>query len=180
MTAAQIKALKASGNQISSHSVSHPDLTTLTATQLTNQLKNSQSTLINKFGGPVADFASPYGAYNATTISAIQKYYRSHRSTDTGFNTKDNWNIYDLRVQNIYNTTSPAEVQGWVNEAATQHVWLILVYHEVAATPADPSDVAYTTTPADLEAEIQTIKSSSLGIVTIDQAISEILPQLSR
>jgi hypothetical protein len=29
-----------------------------------------------------------------------------------------------------------------MNEAVAQHTWLILCYHEVADTPADPGDTA--------------------------------------
>jgi peptidoglycan/xylan/chitin deacetylase (PgdA/CDA1 family) len=180
MTAAQVKALYAGGNEIASHTVNHPDLTTLGATKLNNQLLNSQTKLQSVIGAAVLNFASPYGAYNATTITAIKKYYKSHRSTDVGYNTKDNFDPYNLRVQNIYSTTTPAQVQAWVDQAAKDKTWLILVYHEVANTPVDPTDDLYTTKPADLDAEMSIVKNSGLGVVTIDQGLNEVTPQATK
>ncbi|HEY6736218.1 MAG TPA: polysaccharide deacetylase family protein [Candidatus Saccharimonadia bacterium] len=180
MTVAEIAALKSAGNEIASHSVTHPDLTTVTATKLTNELKNSQATLQSKFGGSVTDFAYPYGAYNAKTIAAASLYYQTQRSTDSGYNTKDNLTLTNLKVQNIFNTTTPAQVQAWINQAAKDHSWLILVYHEVGTTPIDPTDTQYTTTPADLDAEMAMVKNSGLGVLTINQAVNEVLPQIGK
>ena len=86
MTLAKMKALQNQGSEIASHTVSHPDLTTLSASQLTLELLQSQQTLQNNFAASINDFASPYGAYNSKVITEIKKYYASHRSTDTGYN----------------------------------------------------------------------------------------------
>jgi hypothetical protein len=125
----------------------------------------------------IPNFAYPYGAYNAATITEGQKYYQSQRSTDVGFNTKDNFNLTTLKVQNIYNTTTPAEIQAWVNQANQNKTWLILVYHEIAVTPVDPTDAQYNTTPSELDAQLSVIKNSGANVVTLDQAIKELLPQ---
>lgn len=181
MTVAQIKALKTAGAEIGSHSVSHVDFTTLTATQLTNQFKNSQATLANKFGaGTITSFAYPYGAYNAKTQVEGAKYYQTQRSTESGYNTKDNLNLQNLKVQNIFSTTTPAQVQAWINQAKLQGTWLILVYHEIALVPTDPTDGDYTTKPADLDTEMAAVKASGLGVVTISQGVKEVLPQIGK
>ncbi|MDB5178502.1 MAG: hypothetical protein JWN01_445 [Patescibacteria group bacterium] len=180
MSVTQIKALQAQGSEIASHSVTHPDLTTLTAAKLTAEMKNSQTTLKANFGGTISNFAYPFGAYNAKTITEGLKYYQTQRSTDSGYNTKDNLSLTTLKVQNIYASTTPAQVQAWVNQAARDKTWLILVYHEVGATPIDPTDTDYLTKPADLDAELQIIKNSGLGVLTIAQAIKEVLPQVGK
>src|SRR3954470_4250228 len=53
MTTAQMKALDTAGNEIGSHTVPHPDLTTLSITKLVAELTNSQTTLQNAIGKPV-------------------------------------------------------------------------------------------------------------------------------
>jgi peptidoglycan/xylan/chitin deacetylase (PgdA/CDA1 family) len=179
MTVPQIKALQTAGHEIASHSVSHRDLTTDSATQLTNEMKTSQATLQTQFDVKIPHFAYPYGAYNAKTITEGLIYYQSQRSTDTGYNTIDNLNLTTLKVQNIDSTTTPAQVQDWVDQAAHDKTWLILVYHEVATTPVG-SDPLYNTKPTDLDAVLQTIKNSGLGVLTIDQAIKEVLPQIGK
>jgi peptidoglycan/xylan/chitin deacetylase (PgdA/CDA1 family) len=177
MTVAQITALKNAGNQLGSHTVTHPDLTTLSATNLTNELKNSQSTLVSKFGGPIQDLAAPYGAYNNTTVAAAQKYYRSQRSTDVGYNSKDDTDLYRLRVQNMTNLTTPAQVAAWVAQAAHDKTWLILVFHQVSTSPTAGE---YNTQPADLDTELSGLKKSGVAVVTMNQALTEITPQLAK
>ncbi|HEY2004002.1 MAG TPA: polysaccharide deacetylase family protein [Candidatus Saccharimonadia bacterium] len=174
MTAAQVKALKAAGMEIGSHTVTHPDLTTLGATRLTNELKNSQTKLQSVLGSPVTDFASPYGTYDNRTVAAIQQYYASQRTTDPGYNSKDDLDIYRLRVQNITNTTTPAQVQAWINQAAADHTWLILVYHQVST---DPAAGEYNTTPADFTTEMTTVHNAGLANLTMAQALAEVTPQ---
>lgn len=176
MTIAMMQAFKDQGSEIAGHTISHADLTTLTLPQLTNELTTSQNQLRSWYGASAAkNFASPYGAYNNTTLNEIKKYYRSHRSTDVGYNTKDTFNIYNIKVQNLLYTTTAAEVAGWVAQAQATNTWLVLVYHEVGTTNEDPT---YSVTPAALDAQLNVIKQSGIAVVTVDQALDEILPQL--
>jgi len=176
MTVAMMQAFKDQGSEIASHTVDHDHLTQLSATALTTELTASQNTLRSWFGATTAkNFATPYGEYNQTVITEIQKYYRSHRSTDVGFNSKDNFDIYNIKVQNITNTTTPAQVQAWVNQANLEKTWLVLVYHEVSNTPEDST---YAVTPTNLDAELSGIKQSGISVQTVDSALDEILAQL--
>lgn len=172
MTSSEIAELKADGNQIASHTISHPDLTSLAMNDLIEQLTGSKSWLESKFGA-VEDFASPYGAYNSQVISTIKLYYRSHRSVDEGYNSKDNFDLYNIRVQNILSSTTPEQVASWVAKAKADKTWLVLVYHQV-----DESNEAYSVTPAGLESHLQAIEVANLPIVTVDQAIAELGAQL--
>jgi peptidoglycan/xylan/chitin deacetylase (PgdA/CDA1 family) len=178
MSKTQINGLLAAGNEVGSHTITHPDLTTLTTAQAQNEMQQSQTTLQTTFGIPVTDFAYPYGAYNANTIAIGNQLYKSQRTVDSGYNTKDNLNLSKLLVQNVFNTTTPAQVQAWVDQANQQHTWLVLVYHEVATVPSDPTDVQYDTQISDLDAELSYIKSSGIAVETTQQAINEVVPQL--
>jgi peptidoglycan/xylan/chitin deacetylase (PgdA/CDA1 family) len=178
MTATQVKNLQVAGNEIGSHSVTHPDLTTVSATQLQNEMKNSQVTLQSVVGVPVTNFAYPFGAYNTNTITVGKQYYQSQRSVDRGLNTKDNFDTTRLKIQEVDSDISQAQVQGWINAAIEQKAWLILVYHEIAVTPSDPTDELYTTQPGDLDAELGYIKNSGVKVLPVNQALNEILPQL--
>jgi peptidoglycan/xylan/chitin deacetylase (PgdA/CDA1 family) len=177
MSAAQVKALYASGNEIASHSVTHPDMTTLTSAQLTSQMSQSQTTLQNLLGAPVTDFAYPYGAYNNATLAEGSKYYQTQRTVNGGLNTKDNLNLTQLKIYEVDSNISQAQVKGWVDAAIAQKSWLILVFHEVAVTPSDPTDALYDTQPADMDAELAYIKSTGIAAVTMHQAVTEVLSQ---
>jgi peptidoglycan/xylan/chitin deacetylase (PgdA/CDA1 family) len=172
MDKSQFDGLKNAGHEIASHTVNHPDLTTVGATKLDNELKNSQATLRGWYGPTVAkNFATPYGAYNSKVLTAVKKYYRSHRSTDDGFNTKAATDVYNIQVQNILDTTTPAQVGKWVDQAIRDKSWLVLVYHEVTASAEDPT---YAVTPTNLGAELDLIKQKGIAVETVDQALNEL------
>jgi hypothetical protein len=78
-------------------------------------------------------------------------------------------------VQNILDTTTPAQVGAWVDQAIRDRSWLILVYHEVGTGLPDPT---YVVTPANLDAELRLIQSKGIAVRTVDQALDEVVPQL--
>jgi len=175
MTTSMVRAFLSQGSEIGAHTATHPNLTLLTATQLNQELSQSQAKLRNLFGPTVAqNFASPYGAYDQTVLTNIQKYYLSHRSTDAGFNSKDNLNLYDIRVQNINTVTTPAQVAAWVTKAQADKTWLVLVYHDVTS---NTSGSDYAVTPTNLDTELANIKASGIPVKTISQALNEVTIQ---
>ena len=177
MTFQMIKDFSTQGSEIAWHTRSHADLTKLSIAGIDTEL-SIPTVFLTGTGQPAANFknfATPYGAYNTTSVNEIKKFYRSHRSTDTGYNSKDNFNAYNIKVQNVFNTTTPAEVQGWVNQAVSTNTWLVIVYHEVVANAADPT---YSVTPTNLDQELNLIRQSGVTVKTIDQALNEITPQL--
>jgi peptidoglycan/xylan/chitin deacetylase (PgdA/CDA1 family) len=172
MTDAMVSSLKNSGNQIADHTVTHPHLTTLNSSDVTTELRYSQISLQNNFGVAANDFASPYGDVNDSVMSQVRTYFRSHRGVVSGYNYPDNFDIYNLKVQDVLVTTTTAEVQSWVNQAAQEKSWLILVYHQV-----DNGGDTYSVKPTNFSSQMNVIKQSSLTVDTVDQAITELLPQ---
>lgn len=174
--AAQIQNVLAfinSGHEICSHTVSHPFLTSLDQALLTYELERSKQFLESIIGGPVRNFASPYGNYNAAVNVEIQKYYRSQRTIDEGYNSKDNFNIYRLRVQNLKSNTTLAEFQSWLDRAKADNTWLILVYHRVANDPGQ-----FDTYVNDFTAQLQAISQSGIAVKTYNAALDEVTTQL--
>lgn len=162
------------GHEIGSHSVTHPDLTTLSQTSLLQELVDSKTYLENLIGaGTITNFALPYGSYNDNVLNQIKARYAANRTVDDGYNSKDNFDRYRLKVKNILSSTTSNEVNTWINKAKNDKTWLILVYHRVGANPG-PFD----TTPGLFQSHIQTIKSSTIPVKTMKQAIDEINPQL--
>ncbi len=168
-----VLAFKNTGHEICSHTVTHPFLTTTTTTGLAHELQHSREYLRSLTGATVDNFASPYGDYDVRVINEIKKHYRSHRTVDEGYNSKDNFNIYSLRVQNVLDTTSAAQVTEWIHKAQADRTWLILVYHRVADDPG-PYD-SYKTTFAE---HVQAIAASGITVKTYNDALDELTPQL--
>jgi peptidoglycan/xylan/chitin deacetylase (PgdA/CDA1 family) len=161
-------------HQIASHTATHPDLTTLTPSALATELTSSKQYLDANGFGPVLDFASPQGMYNAAVVDAIRPVYQSHRTVDAGYNARDDFEPYRLRCQSIRSTTTAAEVAAWAARAATDRSWLILTYHDIVTSGGS----VYSTTPALLDQQIAAIQSQGLPIVTVRDAFAELLPQL--
>ncbi|MBV8540939.1 MAG: polysaccharide deacetylase family protein [Pseudonocardiales bacterium] len=70
-TLANLNTIAADGNEIAGHTVTHPDLTTLSTDEATRQICNDRVNLTN-WGFQVTDFAYPFAAATAAT-EAIAK-----------------------------------------------------------------------------------------------------------
>jgi peptidoglycan/xylan/chitin deacetylase (PgdA/CDA1 family) len=167
----QVQQIANDGQEICAHTVTHPWLTQDTIAQVDTELQHSQQYLQSITGQTVKNFASPYGDYNASVNTEIKKFYSSHRTTDEGFNSKDNLNPYRLRVQNMQATTTLAQVQGWVNKAKADRTWLILIYHVVNPTKADLEE--FDTFKPDFDAQMAWLAQSGITVQRWDKALAE-------
>jgi hypothetical protein len=147
----------------------------LPAAKQKSDLNDSKTSLQSWTGATVTDFASPYGSTDQNVMTNIKKYYSSHRGVVTGFNSKNYFNAYDIKVQDVTSTTSLEQIQAWVDQAANTKTWLVLVYHQVSDNPAAGD---YNTTPAQLDAHFNAIKNSGITVETVAQALAELKPQL--
>jgi peptidoglycan/xylan/chitin deacetylase (PgdA/CDA1 family) len=76
-----IRALAADGIDFQSHSVTHPDLTQLDATDLESELRASKDRLEHELGHKIAHFAPPYGASNDMVLREINTHYTTSCGT---------------------------------------------------------------------------------------------------
>jgi peptidoglycan/xylan/chitin deacetylase (PgdA/CDA1 family) len=79
MTLKDLNTLWAHGWHIVSHSVSHPDLTTLSDADLDHELRDSQQWLVDHGFGPTDVFIVPYHSWGPRERTAIAKYYKRVR-----------------------------------------------------------------------------------------------------
>jgi hypothetical protein len=106
----------------------------------------------------------------------MKKYYTAHRSVDAGFNSKDNFNAYNILVQNINPSTTTAQVASWVAKAKADKTWLVLVYHQVENTVAAGDSDAVST--SNLDAQLNAVKASGVQVKTMTQALTAVKSQL--
>jgi peptidoglycan/xylan/chitin deacetylase (PgdA/CDA1 family) len=71
LTRANLATLYANGNEIGGHTVNHPDLTTESVTDQTQQVCQSRATLAG-WGFPQTSFAYPFASVNATTEQVVE------------------------------------------------------------------------------------------------------------
>jgi peptidoglycan/xylan/chitin deacetylase (PgdA/CDA1 family) len=70
---AEVRAMAAEGMEIGSHSVSHPDLTTLDDAALREELVRSRESLSALTGGPIRGFAHPFGRYDERVVRRVRE-----------------------------------------------------------------------------------------------------------
>lgn len=163
-----VKTFLEKGHQIGSHSVSHARLDTLSTKEVEAELKNSKKSLEEKFG-KADSFSIPYGAQNNELLSVAKKYYKSVRTSDTGYNEGETFEPNNIRIQFVTVTTTKEQFQSWVDKAVKDKVWLVLLYHRI-----DASGDYYSTTKENFDAQMKVVKDSKIRVMTVDQAVQEI------
>jgi len=180
MTAAQAQALFADGMQLASHTVTHPHLNSLTATQRRAELQNSRTYLQNLIGQQVIDFASPYGEYNGPGVLAdiVATYPGSHRTVESGTQGKQTTDFTRLKARQVLATTTVSQVNQWIADAKSRGQWLILVFHELRSNvnPSNPDDL-YDITPTTFNAVVDAVKASGVTVKTVADARVEVAAQ---
>lgn len=72
ITPAQIRALLGAGWELDSHTITHPDLTSLSAAALEHELNDSRWMIQRQFHVPANFFCYPSGRYDARVVAAVQ------------------------------------------------------------------------------------------------------------
>ena len=73
LTAGQVRRMLADGWELGAHTTTHPDLTTLDADRLREEVEGSRTALRTAFpGAPVDFFCYPYGRFDGTVAAAVQ------------------------------------------------------------------------------------------------------------
>jgi len=169
MSKAEIQKLFSFGEEIGAHTRTHPDLTTLSASQQQTEIQGSRQDLLSWNVGQILSFAYPYGAYNATSIQTVKNAgFTSGAATIDGDVTPTS-DPYQLEHHEIQNTTTLAQVQSWIDEAATKKLWLILTFHRV-----DQNCDQYCTTPQEFGQIIDYLAQKNIPVVTVSQGLQSL------
>lgn len=86
MSSAAILAHAANGHEIAAHSVTHTDMTAMSAASAYAEMVNSKSALETLIGGPVDSFAYPLGLRNDTLDAQAYGIFGNIRGVSTGLN----------------------------------------------------------------------------------------------
>lgn len=121
------------GDEIASHTMTHPNLTTNTLPQLTNELANSQSNINYRITNELCvTLAYPYCTVPNETV--VAQYYIAARgcsgqlvsSTPTDF-----MNISSFVLGNTGIYTNAANINNLANSATNSHSWCVYLIHSI-------------------------------------------------
>ncbi len=164
----QVRALLAEGHAVESHTVTHPDLTSLDAEALDDELRLSQEYLQQTFGPETArHFAVPYGLYDDAVLEAVRRRYVSARTVLNGRNLPDA-DLHQLRSYDVYSRVPLEDVRTWLAEAQAERSWIILTFHELVwGEPVRDTELDV----GRFEAILAEIRARGLRVVSIDEGV---------
>jgi peptidoglycan/xylan/chitin deacetylase (PgdA/CDA1 family) len=166
MTLEQIQSLAASGWEVVSHGITHDDLTRMSSAAWHDEMARSKK-ILEGFGFTVRSFVVPYGAYNADIIRYGTPLYSSIRAYEAGDNPAGS-SPYRIRVRQITNVTTPAEVAQWIQEGKSKGRWEVLAFHVVDTS----SDDEYYTPPSVFAEMVAAVQASGVPVLTYGQGIA--------
>ena len=109
LSSSQIIEMSRMGMEIGSHTVSHPDLRSISTKQRSIELKHSKDVLSRLIAAPVTSLAYPSGAFNQSVISAaVLSGYLTARTTEQGVYRGNN--AFRIPVIRIHSTTQRVEI----------------------------------------------------------------------
>ena len=146
MSWAQLATLQDQGDDVGSHTIDHPDLTTLTPDQVTQEVCGSRQDMIaNGIHDPVS-FAYPFGTFNATVENIVKQCGFTNARQGGGVSTsnttptapfietlpaKDPMAVRTIAVDGASPMTLN-DLEAFVNAAAAHGGgWLPMTFHDV-------------------------------------------------
>lgn len=159
--------LSEGGWEIVSHSVNHPDLTTLNPVAMEDQFYWSKRYFAEN-GFTVKSFALPFGGYNTSVLglNAERGYFSSVRSSDEGYNPMGTFPNM-VKVKKVEWNTTASEVATWLSEARSRKAWAILLFHKIRPSCSD----RFCVTEQTFQSILTTIQTSVLPVVTYEEGL---------
>ncbi|MGD0251226.1 MAG: polysaccharide deacetylase family protein [Verrucomicrobiota bacterium] len=155
----QVQKAAAWGDEIASHTVTHPNLTTVSATQLTNELVNSQST-INSYVTNQSCLTLAYPDCAVPNEAVTAQYYFAARVCSGSLVPKTPSDFLQISSFILGNTgpyTTGASINSLADNAVAANAWCVYLTHAIdgdsgyspLSSTALQASVNYTSTNQD-------------------------------
>lgn len=164
-------ALRGRGHDIQSHTVSHPDLTTLSDADLRRELERSKVELEEILQAPVRHLAYPYGAHDERVVEAAKLSYHSARAA-----TDD---VEATRIDDPFRTpgivlkrdTSVEDAKRYVDLAVKEDRTVIFLLEAITTQPTE-----WDWTTSQFGALLDHVAKQGPAVKTIDEAFTPPAP----
>lgn len=168
MTSDILRDLLEGGHQIGSHTNTHIDLTSFSLSSVAHELDTANSA-IRDLGISDIDFASPYGKHDQRVLPEVMDRSLTHRGTDVGVNTKQNFDADNLKGLFIRRDTTDRELRDMIRQAQESNGWLILIYHQVEST-----NNPFTVDEDTFRRHMQIVAESGIDVQTVRQSMQSL------
>lgn len=167
-----VAAVAQKGNDIVSHTHTHPRLSTLDNDTLHFELSESRRILRSK-GYPADVLVYPYGdGNNNTTVhDAVSKYYLLARGTETGKHNLTSPDRFTINSYGIYRDTTLTDFANYLNGTQGTSITL-LYYHKIS-----PEEVDTAITAETFQMQMQYLHDHNFTVRTISQIFLKPLPK---
>jgi peptidoglycan/xylan/chitin deacetylase (PgdA/CDA1 family) len=182
MSVANLQTLQSAGWDIGSHSLDHPDLTTLSDSALTSELNDSYAWLVaNGFQKSASFIAYPYGNFNDNVIAKTQQRYLFGRATvpegaQQYISDSDN-TIQDIQRLIESANTSVQTITDQINDSINAKLLTIVLFHVINDT--NPTNDPYTFLTSDFQKVSNYIKSRSADTDVITYSDNYVYPWIN-
>ncbi len=186
MSWSQIHDLAHDGNEIGGHTITHPNLTTLSTADATHEVCDGRSQLIAQ-GFDVTNFAYPYGKNNASVQQIVKNCGYSSGRGVTGIISPEGCggpcpyaetipplNPYATRTpQNVDEDTPLSEIEGFVTQAENHGGgWVQLVFHDICSP--GPNCDYYSIPPAEFDTLLDWLQPRAAN-GTVVQTVAQVM-----
>ncbi len=167
----ELDALYDYGWDFTNHTYNHANLTELQPEEAEKEVSDGLDYL-TKHGyiRTCRNVVPPYCATNGSIDAMLSKYAATSRVQTDTYNYLPITDPYHIGFKEVTSDTSPATVQGWIDQAIENDLWLVLMFHSVAL----PTDVYTKYDPQNFQQIVDYLarKSSEIKVVTLSELLN--------
>jgi peptidoglycan/xylan/chitin deacetylase (PgdA/CDA1 family) len=108
----QVERLRERGFEVGAHSCTHPALTSVSATQLADEVHRCAEQIITRTGQRPSGFAYPFGAYDARVVGAVAEVYDMAVTTRLRV-LPDRPSVHRIPRLDMYYLSRPGQLEAW-------------------------------------------------------------------
>ncbi len=182
VTLDEVMQMYNNGHEIGVHTRTHPNLTTLTPSEMTDEILGAKQDLIS-WGIMPTTLAYPYGGYNPTVEAVVQSSgLRGARDSDLGYNSSGLGLIvggplyHDTHPLELWSeaaemdmNTTLSDITSEIDYAVANNLWLIILFHRVDET--DPCCSSISVDHSLIQGTVDYLVQQHVPVVTNNEGL---------